>query len=68
MEFRSPDGIPFFYVAAEENDLATVLGGGSHYLCSYLGGEHWNHGASDDWADAKKFTDRALELYDKEFG
>jgi len=68
MEFRGQDGIMLFYVTAEENDLATVIGGGSHYLCSYLGGKHRNHGASNDWADVMKFADRAHELYHEEFG
>lgn len=68
MEFTDESGQPCFFVAAEVNDTQNVLGGGSHFLCSYLGGEHFNHGDSDDWTDVEKFTSRAVQLFLKEFG
>lgn len=68
MEFCDPQGQPCFYVAAEENEMNSALGGGSHFLCSYLGGTHRNHGSSDEWIDAEKFTQRAIEMFHKEFG
>lgn len=68
MEFCDPQGVPCFYVAAEENAMNSVLGGGSHFLCSYIGGTHRNHGCSDEWTDVEKFTQRAVEMYHQEFG
>ena len=68
MEFCDQLGVPCFYVAAEVNDMSSMLGTGSHFLCSYLGGKHRNHGSSDDWIDAEKFADRAIELFHREFG
>ena len=68
LEFRDSQGTPCFYVAAEENEMNSVLGGGSHFLCSYLGGKHRNHGSSDEWIDSEKFTRRAMELFHQEFG
>ncbi len=67
MEFLDPNGRPCFYVAAEENELNAEMGGGSHFLCSYLGGTHRNHVCSDEWTDEKKFTQKALELFHREF-
>jgi hypothetical protein len=67
MEFRNPQGIPCFYVAAEANELAEQLGGGSHFLCSYLGGMHRNHGSSNEWTDRERFTQEALKLFRREF-
>lgn len=68
MEFCDPAGNPCYYVAAEENELHAQLGGGSHFLCSYLGGTHYNHGSSDEWTDQEKFTQKALEMFREKFG
>jgi len=67
MEFRDPQGLPCFYIAAEENELARELGGGSHFLCSYLGGTHRNHGSSNEWTDRKRFVHEAFAMFRKEF-
>ena len=65
MEFRDQQGHPCFYVAAEENELAEM--GGSHFLCSYLGGTHRNHGCSNDWTDRRRFVREAFALFRQEF-
>ncbi len=51
-----------FAVAAERNQMARILGGGSHFLCGYDGGTHLNYGSSDDWAGREKFLERAKKL------
>jgi hypothetical protein len=58
----STTGKRVFAVAAERNQLAGALGGGSHFICGYDGGNHLNYGASDDYADRDKFLAKALEL------
>ena len=60
--------MPCLYVAAEENEMANVLGGGSHFLCVFQGGDHRNYGDSDDWADVDKFATRALQLASETLG
>lgn len=36
--------------------------GGSHFLCIFDTGAHYNYGDSNDWADANKFEAAALEI------
>jgi hypothetical protein len=67
MKFCDPVGHPCFYVAAEENEMCQELGGGSHFLCSYLGGTHRNHGSSNEWTDIDRFTQQALKMFRQEF-
>ncbi len=57
---------PIFVVASEVNALAKVIGGGSHFICTYDNG-HSNYGSSDDWADLEKFTQEALSMIRKRF-
>jgi len=61
-----------FYVTAEKNGMEAIPGlegnGGSHFLCTFEGGEHSNFGSSDDWADVEKFEARALELAAEQLG
>src|SRR5688572_4904388 len=48
-------------VASEINQMAQ-LGGGSHFLGVFPGSGHMNMGASNDWADLEKFTQKALDV------
>jgi tetratricopeptide (TPR) repeat protein len=57
---------PIFAVASEVNRMAKVIGGGSHFLCTY-DDRHSNYGSDDDWADLKIFTDEALHLISERF-
>jgi hypothetical protein len=56
-----------FYVTSEVNKMAKRRGNesGSHFLCSFLGDAHLNHGDSDAWTDQNMFTQRAIELAKK---
>lgn len=47
------------YVTSEYN---RVSGGGSHVLGLFTEVGHEHHGASDEWADRERFTDRAFDL------
>jgi hypothetical protein len=57
-----------YAVASERNQLASSLGGSSHFLCAYDGGTHLNYGSSNDWADREKFLSRARELVREKLG
>jgi hypothetical protein len=59
---------PVYFVAAEVNQMAAVLGGGSHALGVFDGSGHANLGFSDDWGDPQKFFPKALQLAAKRFG
>jgi hypothetical protein len=59
---------PVYFVAAEVNQMAAVLGGGSHCLGVFDGSGHANLGFSDDWGDPRKFFPKALELAAARFG
>lgn len=59
---------PCYFVASEVNALAAKFGGGSHFLGVFPGDGHMNLGDSNDWADAKKFLPKALELAARQFG
>jgi hypothetical protein len=50
------------FVASEVNATAATLGGGSHFLGVFDSQGHANRGASDDWADPKKFFPEALRI------
>jgi hypothetical protein len=58
---------PCYFVTAEANGMAQLLGGGSHFLCAFQDGTHVNFGCSDDWADEEKFLRRAVELVRERF-
>jgi hypothetical protein len=60
--FNDESEKPCFFVASEVNTMVEAFGGGSHFLGVFPGNGHENHGDSDDWADLKKFTERALEI------
>lgn len=47
------------YVVSAEVDL---LDGCTHYLGSFPGTGHINHGSSDDWAELSCFKEKAKEL------
>ncbi len=51
-----------YFVASEVNAMASVFGGGSHFLGVFDGGRHLNMGASDEWANLEKFYARALQI------
>lgn len=57
---RKSDKSTTMVVTSEANRMAS-LGGGSHFLCAFLGGEHVNYGCSDAWADIERFEAAALE-------
>jgi hypothetical protein len=59
---------PVFFVASEINQLAATAGGGSHFLGAFDGAAHMNLGASNDWAEAKKFFPEALRIVEGKFG
>ena len=59
---------PAFFVASEVNEMAATLGGGSHYLGVFDGEGHSSLGASDEWADARKFFPEAMRIAAERFG
>jgi hypothetical protein len=69
--FKKGDGEAQLYLTSEKNTspigaLFESLGidsepTGSHYLCAFDIDGHSNYGASDDWADATKFIEKANE-------
>ena len=59
---------PCFCVASGVNDLAEVFGGGSHFLDVFDGMRHANYGTSDDWGDPDKFTAKAFEITQDQYG
>lgn len=66
--FDDATKLPVYFVASEVNTMAEALGGGSHFLGVFDGEGHSNLGASDDWADPKKFFPKALEIVRERFG
>ncbi len=58
---------PVLFVASEVNAMAASLGGGSHFLGVFAGEGHANYGASNDWADPKKFFPEALRIARERF-
>jgi hypothetical protein len=55
------------YVTSEQNAMYGVFGSdltsdGSHFLCMFRGGLHYNFGDSNDWADIDKFEARAIAI------
>jgi hypothetical protein len=63
-----PENRPCFFVAAEVNSMASLLGGGSHFLGVFDSEGHSNLGDSNDWADPEKFAAEALRLARAKFG
>lgn len=61
-------GFPALFVAAEVNQMAGVLGGGSHALGVFDVNGHTTLGFSDDWAGASKFFPKAVEVAVERFG
>jgi len=59
---------PIYYIASEVNQMAAVLGGGSHYLGVFDGSGHANLGAKNDWGNAHKFFREALRIAEEKFG
>jgi hypothetical protein len=59
---------PVYFVASEVNEMAAILGGGSHFLGIFSGSGHANLGASDEWGDPQKFFPEALRLATEQFG
>ncbi len=50
------------YVIAAEVNICASPGDGSHFLGSFPGIGHINHGCSDDWADLSCFERDAQQL------
>jgi hypothetical protein len=59
---------PVYFVASEVNEMASVLGGGSHCLGVFDGSGHANLGFSDDWGDPRKFFPEAMRIASERFG
>jgi hypothetical protein len=59
---------PVYFVSSEINQMAAVLGGGSHCLGIFDGSGHANLGFSDDWGDPQKFFPRAVRIAAEHFG
>ena len=59
---------PVYFVASEVNEMAGLLGGGSHCLGVFDGSGHANMGFSDDWADPRKFFPEAMRIASERFG
>jgi hypothetical protein len=59
---------PVYFVSSEVNEMAALLGGGSHALCVFDGDGHANMGFSDDWADENAFLAEAGRLARERFG
>lgn len=68
--FRGEEQVPCLCVASEKNMLhgKGLPGSGSHFLGVFPGRGHLNLGASDDWADLRKFAGRALEVCREHLG
>ena len=59
---------PVYFVASEVNQMAAMLGGGSHCLGVFNGSGHASMGFSDDWGDPRKFFPEALRIASERFG
>jgi hypothetical protein len=68
MEFRDQYGVPYFYVAAEEELNPPGLESGTQFLCTYRDGTHRNHGSAANLIDAYTFCRQAIRMCDREFG
>lgn len=67
--FLKGESEPSYVIAAELNNLSFQgTGFGSHFLCSYTGREHINHGCSDEWADLERFDRKSRELMSEALG
>lgn len=66
--FENATEKPVFFVASEVNQMAGVLGGGSHCLGVFSGSGHAGLGFSDDWGDPRKFFPEALRIVSERFG
>jgi len=56
-------------IAAEVNNLRSPGDdSGSHYLGSYPGSGHINHGCSNEWGDLSRFDQKARELTSEALG
>jgi hypothetical protein len=66
--FENATEKPVFFVASEVNQMAAVLGGGSHCLGVFNGSGHASMGFSDDWGDPRKFFPEALRIVSERFG
>lgn len=64
---KEGDDSPCFYVASEVNRMSTP-GSGSHFLGTFQEKGHANHSSSDDWADEKRFTEKALSMVAERYG
>jgi hypothetical protein len=60
-------GQPCYFVASEVNQMANIMGKGSHFLGLFPGDGHTNCGASDEWSDEVKFTEVALRIVGEKF-
>jgi hypothetical protein len=58
---------PVYFVSSEVNEMAALLGGGSHALCAFDGGGHANMGFSDDWGNQAAFLAEAGRLARERF-
>ena len=56
-----------YVVAAEVNNMATMLGGGSHFLAVYDDDGHSTVDDDDAWGDLDRFCARALEMASARF-
>jgi len=65
--FDNAEQNPVYFVAAEVNQMAAVLGGGSHALGVFDESGHATLGFSDDWGDPRKFFPEALRLVAERF-
>lgn len=61
-----PSGAPVYFVASEKNEMDD--GGRSHVLGVFVNDGHLNLGASDEWADPRRFFPRAIDLAAEHFG
>jgi hypothetical protein len=59
---------PVFFVSSEVNQMAALLGGGSHCLGIFDGSGHANMGFSDEWGDPRKFFPEAIRIAAQHFG
>ncbi|MEO1267696.1 MAG: hypothetical protein AAFX99_06335 [Myxococcota bacterium] len=56
-----------YVVAAEVNSMASMLGGGSHFLGVFDEEGHTTHGSDNAWANLESFRDHALTMASDRF-
>ena len=61
-------GKPVLCVAAERVRMPPHLRSGSHVLGLFPGDGHVNMGASDEWADLERFSEKALAVAETHLG